>query len=65
MSLSNISSFATQAPSLFGRGGYNGPAEDEDDDSFCVAAPVNFGRGGYNRGPDDDDDEDDGRGGYN
>jgi hypothetical protein len=66
MSFSKInSSFATAAPTLFGRGGYNGPAnESEDDDSFTMGAPVNFGRGGYNRGPDDDDEED-GRGGYN
>ncbi|KAG0648194.1 hypothetical protein D0Z07_5333 [Hyphodiscus hymeniophilus] len=64
MSFSTTSSFTTQAPTLFGRGGYNGPAKDEDEDSFSMSAPLNFGRGGYNRG-DDDDDEEDGRGGYN
>jgi hypothetical protein len=58
---------STQAPTLFGRGGYNGPADaDNDDDSrspSAFSAPMNFGRGGYNRG--DDDEEEDGRGGYN
>jgi hypothetical protein len=64
MSFTNTTSFTTQ-PVLAGRGGYNGPAnESEDDDSFSIGAPLNFGRGGYNRGPDDDDEED-GRGGYN
>jgi hypothetical protein len=51
-------------PIISGRGGYNGPAEDEEDDSFSLGSPLNFGRGGYNRGPDDDEEED-GRGGYN
>jgi hypothetical protein len=55
---------STQSIVLFGRGGYNGPAEGEDDDSHSSSQPMNFGRGGYNRGPDDDDEED-GRGGYN
>ena len=65
MSFTKNTSFATQAPTLFGRGGYNGPSnESEDEDSYTMAAPLNFGRGGYNRGPDDDDEED-GRGGYN
>ncbi|KAH8594608.1 hypothetical protein B0O99DRAFT_687390 [Bisporella sp. PMI_857] len=59
------SSAATQAPTLFGRGGYNGPNEDSEEDSRMPlgGAPLNFGRGGYNRG--DDDEEEDGRGGYN
>lgn len=47
-----------------GRGGYNGPASQEEDDSFTMTPPMNFGRGGYNRGGDDDEAED-GRGGYN
>jgi hypothetical protein len=64
MSFTNTQSFATQAPSLFGRGGYNGPANDSEDDESHLGAPMNYGRGGYNRGPDDDDEED-GRGGYN
>jgi len=55
---------STQSIVLFGRGGYNGPAEGEDDDSHSSSQPMNFGRGGYNRGPDDDEEED-GRGGYN
>jgi hypothetical protein len=55
---------STQSIVLFGRGGYNGPAEGEDEDSHSSSQPMNFGRGGYNRGPDDDEEED-GRGGYN
>lgn len=52
-------------PMLFGRGGYNGPAEEEEDErSSSFGTPLNFGRGGYNRGGDDDEEED-GRGGYN
>ena len=51
-----LSSIST--PLLFGRGGYNGPAQsssdDEDRRSFA-----NFGRGGYNAPMDC------GRGGYN
>ena len=55
----------TQQPSLFGRGGYNGPANsDDEEDSRSFTLSLNFGRGGYSRGPDDDEEED-GRGGYN
>lgn len=61
--LKTSSSLTTAAPHLFGRGGYNGPAN-ESEDSFSMTTPLNFGRGGYNRGPDDDEEED-GRGGYN
>ena len=64
MSFSNSISCATQVPTLFGRGGYNTPAKDEDEDSFSMSPLLNLGRGGYNRG-DDDDDAEDGRGGYN
>jgi hypothetical protein len=66
MSFSKNISFTTQAPTLFGRGGYNGPndADSDDDSRSPIAAPLNFGRGGYNRGGDDDEEED-GRGGYN
>jgi hypothetical protein len=54
-----------QQPTLFGRGGYNGPNDDDDDSrSAIIDSTMNFGRGGYNRGGDDDDEED-GRGGYN
>ncbi|KAG9233052.1 hypothetical protein BJ875DRAFT_379388 [Amylocarpus encephaloides] len=60
-------------PTLFGRGGYNGPASSEEDNDNSRPCPaMNFGRGGYNgtrgrctgerRG---DDEEEDGRGGYN
>jgi hypothetical protein len=71
-----IASTSSNSPLLFGRGGYNGPAKDEEEDSRSLSnfgrggynAPnpstlVNSGRGGYNRG--DDDEEEDGRGGYN
>jgi hypothetical protein len=55
---------ATQQPTLFGRGGYNGPANsDDDEDSRSFTTSLNFGRGGHSRGPDDE--EEDGRGGYN
>lgn len=69
MAASTFTSTSTQAPTLFGRGGYNGPADaDSDEDSRSPTSstfntPLNFGRGGYNRG--DDDEEEDGRGGYN
>ena len=59
----NSTPSSTMPISNFGRGGYNGPAEDEEDE-YTLSAPLNFGRGGYNRGPDDDEEED-GRGGYN
>ena len=60
------SSTSTQAPTLFGRGGYNKGDNDDDDDerTLTLGAPTNFGRGGYNKGGDDDEEED-GRGGYN
>jgi len=58
------SASGTQAPTLFGRGGYNGP-NDKDDEEEEKRTMVNHGRGGYNRGDDDDDEEEDGRGGYN
>ena len=59
------SSTSTQAPTLFGRGGYNSTNDDSDDDSRQPSGfPVNFGRGGYNKSGDDDEEED-GRGGYN
>jgi hypothetical protein len=64
MAASTFTSTSTQQPTLFGRGGYNGPASSEDDDNATFSPPTNFGRGGYNRGGDDDDEED-GRGGYN
>ena len=55
-------------PTLFGRGGYNGPASssEDDDEKFrpSLGQPMNFGRGGYNKRPDDDEEED-GIGGYN
>lgn len=58
----STSTSTTHTPPLFGRGGYNGPNDaDEDDDSRTPL--LNLGRGGYNRG--DDDEEEDGRGGYN
>jgi hypothetical protein len=55
---------STQPIILFGRGGYNGPENDEEEDSFSTSTPIDFGCGGYSCGPDDDDEED-GRGGYN
>lgn len=61
---STSSAFGTQAPTLFGRGGYNAPNDNDEDDEHRMSMPVNMGRGGYNRG-DDDDEEEDGRGGYN
>jgi hypothetical protein len=66
MAASTSNTFSTTSLILFGRGGYNGPAEDEDErsSSSTFGTPMNFGRGGYNRGPDDDEEED-GRGGYN
>jgi hypothetical protein len=58
------SASGTQAPTLFGRGGYNGSNDDDDEDDKHTL--VNYGRGGYNRGDEDDDDEqEEGRGGYN
>ncbi|RDL35260.1 uncharacterized protein BP5553_07191 [Venustampulla echinocandica] len=54
-------SFTTSSSqlTLFGRGGYNGPKDDEED-SFLPTAPLtlNMGRGGYNRGAGDDEEED-------
>ena len=60
------SSTSTQAPTLFGRGGYNSPNDNESDEDSRQPSgfPVNFGRGGYNKSGDDDEEED-GRGGYN
>lgn len=52
---------STQPIVLFGRGGYNGPENDEEEDSFSTSTPTDLG---YSCGPDDDDEED-GRGGYN
>jgi len=58
------SSTSTQAPTLFGRGGYNGDDDSDDDSRQPSGFPANFGRGGYNKSGDDDEEED-GRGGYN
>jgi hypothetical protein len=59
MSSSTFTTFTTSKPTLFGRGGYNGPNDDDEE-----SRTLTFGRGGYNKGPDDDEEED-GRGGYN
>ena len=60
MSFTKNTSFTTQAPTLFGRGDYNGPGNDsEDDDSHAIGTAMFLNRG------DDDDEEEDGRGGYN
>lgn len=63
MSSSTFTATSPQQPTLFGRGGYNGPNEDEEDKSRLA-----FGedrRDGYNKTARGADDDDSGRGGYN
>jgi hypothetical protein len=63
MSSFTLFSQACQQPTLFGRGGYNGPNEDEEDKATCSPPLINQGRDGYNKSSSNKDDE--GRGGYN
>ncbi|TAQ89252.1 hypothetical protein B7494_g2428 [Chlorociboria aeruginascens] len=66
--MASSTSFTSTSPIVnFGRGGYNGPASSEDDDSHSIIprSSMDFGRKACNNKRGDDDDEEDGRGGYN
>jgi len=63
------SSSSTQLPTLFGRGGYNSPNDNNSSLNTLSTSTstliLNYGRDGYNKSLKAGGAEDEGRGGYN